>query len=486
MKRSLLFSPMLMAVALFPALLQGSPDCNPPTGNATLLSLELEAGGLNRVVDFQSSERLYNVWFDVPATVTLRVETTDLGSTVQEGSTGNLIPFGDAGGGEVTLDIPTDLTDFLVFVVAPGGAVFTYTLHINPPCSPGDCNDADSCTSDACNTGTSTCEFTVLSDGASCDGGNGTCQSSVCIDNCDGVDCSDGTPCTLDVCDSASGGTCSNPPGPAGPVCDAGGGPDTGQCDGLGGCPPIDPLCLAPVMGTVPTACRESFSQKVLNSPVDMTIVFDRCLFAGQPFTAHVTPTIAIDQGYLQRAVEVLCAIGIDLCELGLIVPDAQVEVDALAGATCTPQLSELPGTPVIVPLSCSSGCTVPVLTAPVAIALPEVSVSCTAGAAPGPVGMCAVGTTPPEAFFAPTGTQDVDTWAEVDLMFPHPVSLQCGDGMPSSPDIPCTDDSDCAAIVGNDGSVSTCDLGAPPNFCTTVPLDLDPTVDCITVPIAP
>jgi hypothetical protein len=227
---------------------------------------------------------------------------------------------------------------------------------------------------------------------------------------------------------------------------------------------------------------------------VDYAIQFDDCAFPGQTFNVEVTPTLNIEQGFLQVAAETLCPVGIDICTLGASFTDVQVQVEALTGAACTGQLSELAGTPVTLPLTCSAGCPAPVVTAPVAIALPTVALACTAGAAPGPVGICATGTTPLFAAFAPTGTQDVDTWAEVDIGLPNPVSFQCGDALVSAAD-PCTVDADCP--TGSAGETpfpsATCDLSSPPDppatepgTCTTVPLALDPTVDCVTFPVEP
>jgi hypothetical protein len=236
-----------------------------------------------------------------------------------------------------------------------------------------------------------------------------------------------------------------------------------------------------PVTGQVPTACRNSFNQLISSFLADLDVAVDDCPVDGQMFNATVTPTLNFPVSFLQVAADTLCSFGIDLTVDGVDFSTVQVRVDALAGATCTSQLSELAGTPVNLPLPSTGDCTAGItVTTPIEIVLPTVEVPCTAGAAPGPVGFCATGTTPAAA--AP-GATAVDTWAAVDIGFPTDVSFQCGDGL-TSPTTACTGDPDCAAIVGNEGTVSTCDLAE--ETCTTVPLDLDPATDCVTIPVVP
>jgi hypothetical protein len=320
-------------------------------------------------------------------------------------------------------------------------------------CVAGGCDDGNECTSDVCNTTTEACEFTSASNGTSCDGGSGSCQSGTCVDNCDGVDCDDANPCTLETCDSAAGGTCSNPPGPAGNLCDAGGGPGTGQCDGFGACPVIDPLCLQPVTGTVPTACRSSFNNEVLTFPLDMTIALDRCVYAGQPFDATVTPTMTLTQAELDSLAQVFCGTGTTLDEIR--IDTSQALIDALAGANCTPALSELSPVPEIVPLDitvigagCGAGGGVTV-DSPVSIALPPVAVSCVADAGPGPVAFCADGTTPATVLGS---DPPVDTYIEIVASFF--IDYACSPGVASA---------DAMSVD-----------------------PIDPAVDCITFPFTP
>ena len=343
-----------------------------------------------------------------------------------------------------------------MLVFAPGGSRRSYTLFLNPACSPGECDDASECTSDVCNTGNATCESTAVSDGTLCDAGDGSCQGGTCVNNCDGVDCSDGDVCTQDVCDSAAGGTCSNPPAPGGALCDAGGGPNTGQCDGLSACPVIDPFCLQPVSGTVPTACRDSIFNEVSTFPLDMTIGVDRCVYPGQPFNATVTPTMSITLEELQPLVDTFCGVGTTLTEIQ--IDTAQALIDALAGATCTPALSEGSPVPQIVSLDVTvngGGCGVSggsvTVDAPVSIPLPPVSVSCVADAGPGPVAFCADGTTPDTVL----GTDPpVDTYLEITAGGAIPLDYACSAGVASA---------DAMSVD-----------------------PIDPTVDCITFPFAP
>ena len=100
-------------------------------------------------------------------------------------------------------------------------------------------------------------------------------------------------------------------------------------------------------------------------------------------------------------------------------------------------------------------------------------------------MGLCATGTTPLNAAAGPTGV-GVDTWAEVSIGFPNPVSFQCGDGLVSDGDIACTADTDCPDGTAGETPFPTgsCDVGA--GTCDTVPLALDPTVDCATFPVEP
>ena len=69
-----------------------------------------------------------------------------------------------------------------------------------------DCNDGNSCTTDACATGQ--CSYQPAPDGSVCDDGNGCSAADTCVGGvCNGspTQCNDGNPCTADICDSAAG-----------------------------------------------------------------------------------------------------------------------------------------------------------------------------------------------------------------------------------------------------------------------------------------
>ncbi len=495
MKKPVLFSPMLFAMALFPAFMQVG-TCSSKSGNPDLLTLEIEAGGLDRLVGFDTDTLAYSVWLDGAATFIVRgtAEDSNTAIGVWMGSDYDLLGNGS---GEMLFDTPADGTVIVVQTKSSGNTYKSFQITVNPACSPGDCDDASECTSDVCNTGNATCEFTNLSDGTACDGSNGGCQSGICVDNCTGVDCSDGNPCTQDVCDSAAGGTCSNPPEPAGALCDAGGGPNTGQCDGFGGCPVIDPMCLQAFSGTAPTACRSSFDP-VSTFPLDMTVALDRCVFPGQPFNATVTPTMIFPKADLQPLVDTLCATGTTLTEIQ--VDTAQALIDAFAGANCTPALSELSAVPQVFPLDvtvvlpCGAGNDV-VVNAPLAIPLPPVSLTCVADTGPDPVAFCADGTTP---VAQPFNGPPVDTFIQINA-FSGALILQYACGGPATTNpapgslVSCTDTNanggPCGATVGTGDfgetpfPTSDCNFGFGfPGRCEAVPIAVDPTTACVTL----
>ena len=89
-------------------------------------------------------------------------------------------------------------------------------------CSPQDCNDHNTCTSDSCNAGT--CVHTAVSNGTSCSDGNACNGAETC--NGSGT-CVPGTPVTCtapDACHTVgtcnpSTGACSNPSAPDGTAC---------------------------------------------------------------------------------------------------------------------------------------------------------------------------------------------------------------------------------------------------------------------------
>lgn len=179
-------STVLAAALLWPALLQ-SRDCN-YTPNTSLASLEIETGGLNRVVGFDPAQLSYDIWtpgsVTRPVTMLLRARTVSTIAAVNYELIGATTTSGSLflGGGEVTLDRPNGPSTLLL-VVNDKGTLRTYTVEMNPPCSGGECDDASSCTTDTCNTSTSTCNFEFASNGAACDfkGEPGACHKGICV-----------------------------------------------------------------------------------------------------------------------------------------------------------------------------------------------------------------------------------------------------------------------------------------------------------------
>ncbi|MDH3726246.1 MAG: hypothetical protein OER77_01840, partial [Myxococcales bacterium] len=364
------------------------------------------------------------------------------------------------------------------------------------PGVPGQCNAAGSCTFSGCTSdaecvqdsnectinpagscdllcGTCSPEINAPA-GTPCASGTGLCDGAgVCIDPCLGVDCSDGNDCTQDVCDPGTNpGTCSNPPESSGTVCDFGGGLGGGSCDGAGTC--VDALCISTVTGSTVTACRASFNQSVSNFFVDMTVTPNACITAGAPFTVDITPTIIADLDFLNVAASTLCNLGFTLTEADLSL--VQVQVDAVAGAFCTPQLSELSPVPQTVTLDadftgiCGSGGTV-IVNTPISVALPPVTLSCFAGSAPGPVALCATGTLPFNVFL---GSPPVDTWVTL-AAGPIGVEFACGEAKVTQ-STPCVSDLDCVP-----GSSCLFD-----GTCSNIVVPLDPLTDCLLLPVQP
>ena len=260
-----------------------------------------------------------------------------------------------------------------------------------------DCQeDGNECTDAVCDAGTcGTSNNTEV-----CDGGAGTCSAGVCVPDAecsvDGDCPDDGNECTDAVCDAGACGTSNN---------------DTNTCDTCGGssCACSGGTCIsdctvpAPVDATgIPMACRNSFNQAVSTFPIDLlNVTPDDCIEAGQPFNTAIDPTIALDTAFLEAAAQTLCDLGTFLTEAD--VTTAQVSVDAIAGATCTEQLSVLPGVPLTVTLdisivgSCGSGGVVSVDSG-ITVPLPPMNVPCSAaGAAGSEVQFCSTGQVPLE-----------------------------------------------------------------------------------------
>ncbi len=179
METSRRFSAVLLAVALSPAFMQTSVTCN-DTGNAALTSLAFESGGLDRVVGFVPKTTRYDVWVDGATVVTVRATAADPSAAVRWRYGVDAGAF-VSGGGEVTTPVHPGSSSFLIFVRAPGGATKMYELRVDPRCSIGECDDANSCTTDVCNA-EGRCEFLDDTDHASCafEGGPGICMGGAC------------------------------------------------------------------------------------------------------------------------------------------------------------------------------------------------------------------------------------------------------------------------------------------------------------------
>ena len=285
-------------------------------------------------------------------------------------------------------------------------------------CEGVNCDDGNECTQDICDPATGLCS-NPDDDGAACTcpvcGAEGICMMGECTDPCEGIDCSDGNQCTADLCNV---GVCSNPNVGPGASCDQDGG---AVCDGSGNCVACneDADCAegevcennecvvgldcppAPIGPTVVrNACRNSFNQAVSTFPITLTATPLDCPFAGAPFDVDVDPVIALDLAFLQAAADTLCTLGTALQTADVSI--AQVQIDAVAGASCTPALAELPQPlpqtvilDVTVTGTCGAGGEVTV-NSPTSLTLPQVTVSCTTDSATGgDVTFCSTGNTP-------------------------------------------------------------------------------------------
>ncbi|MGB5268627.1 MAG: hypothetical protein WBN30_18695, partial [Polyangiales bacterium] len=174
-------------------------------------------------------------------------------------------------------------------------------------------------------------------------------------------------------------------------------------------------------------------------------------------------------------AASTLCNLGVTLTEADLSL--VQVQVDAVAGAFCTPQLSELSPVPQTVTLdadftgTCGAGGTV-VVNTPISVALPTVTLTCIAGSAPGPVALCASGTLPSSLTLA---DPPVDTFVELGTG-PIDVNFACGEAKVTDT-TPCINDGDC--VPG-----SSCD--PVDGTCVNIVVPLDPLTDCLLLQVDP
>lgn len=139
MHRSTRRSTFLVAVMLSPAVLQ-SGDCNAPSGNTQLSSLELEAGGEDRVLEFTSSQRIYDVWVpDTETSAVVRAQSVDLGAQLSVSYLGAVEVIG-TGSGEISVDVALGPSKIVLVVAAPQGATASYVLNVDHSAQTPACN----------------------------------------------------------------------------------------------------------------------------------------------------------------------------------------------------------------------------------------------------------------------------------------------------------------------------------------------------------
>jgi hypothetical protein len=248
-------------------------------------------------------------------------------------------------------------------------------------------------------------------------------------------------------------------------------------------------------------ACRNSFDIKAVSTfPIDLlNITADDCVVGGEPVNFAIDPVIALDVAFLQAAADTLCDLGTALTEADVTL--AQIAIDAVNGATCTEQLSELPNTPVTVTLdvtvegTCGAGGTV-TINSGTQLALPSVDLPCTAGAAGEELAICSVGTvplpenislaTPPTQTFLGVGVgggqiQVVFQCGTSATVVPEPgTEVECM--APNSAGGPCETEVGTGDTGEQPFPVSDCDFSSGfPGECTAVPIGLDPLDECPT-----
>ena len=386
----------------------------------------------------------------------------------------------------------------------------------------GDCDDGNVCTAGTCPDGM--CVFTPV-DGGACEvsaGVPGLCSGGGCVGLCENVDCSNNNQCRVDpTCDPADGQCKGGSDEPIDTPCDQGGG---SVCDDAGNCVEcnsnnqcdvefnetcVDNKCVAgctvpaPVdAAAIPMACRNSFNQAVSTFPIDLlNVTPDDCILDGQPVNFNIDPTIALDTAFLQAAAETLCDLGTLLTEAD--VTSAQISIDAVAGATCTEQLSVLSPVPqtvvidiTVVSGSCGAGGVVEVNSG-IALPLAPVTVPCTAGAAGSEVQLCSTGQVPLNITLASPAPPPAyqETFVGVSVGGGSiKVAFACNTSSTTNPlpgvTVDCTAPNptgQCAAIPAGDVGetpfpVSDCDFSDGfPGECETVPVGVDPSTVCAT-----
>jgi hypothetical protein len=420
-------------------------------------------------------------------------------------------------------ETPAPVADDIACMTAtiPDGACLAGTCLENECQLNADCDDGEQCTDDTCDTVSipNVCVGTPIADGTFCDTGaitDGACLAGTCLENeCQlNTDCDDSEQCTDDTCDTVSipnvcdyvadnNNTCTTCENTPACLCTA------GSCVN-DVCPP-DPV---DALG-IPMACRNSFNNVVSVFPIDLKNVAPvgtttGCILDGEAFNVALDPTIALDTAFLQAAADTLCATGLALTQAD--VGAGQIRIDAVAGATCTSQLSVLPGTPVTVFLdvtvvgTCGAGGTITVNSG-ISLPLPAVNMPCTGGTAGSEVQICSTGEVPLSILAADPPT---DTFVSVVVGGGFiSVAFQCNTSSTTNPgpgvEVGCNAPSpagQCGAFVADVGAtplpVSQCDFAEAPDppqdcgggpgtcfgTCTTVPVGVDPATVCATFPV--
>ena len=253
-------------------------------------------------------------------------------------------------------------------------------------------------------------------------------------------------------------------------------------------------------------ACRNSFNDAVSTFPIDLlNVTPDDCILDSQTFNTAVDPVIALDVAFLQAAADTLCGLGTTLTQADVTV--AQISVDAVAGATCTEQLSVLTPVPQNVLLdvtvlpagsSCELGTTTSVtVNSGTQLPLPAINVPCTAGTAGSEVQFCSTGTVP---LNVPLATAPVQTFLGVQVGGGViSVVFQCNTSSTTNPAPGAENEVSCMAPNG--GGTGPCETGVGagdvgetpfpvsdcdfsdgfPGTCETVPVGVDPSTVCAT-----
>jgi cysteine-rich repeat protein len=320
--RTVMWSPVLLAVALSPAFLQS--DCSPKTGDPNVVSLEIEGGGLDRIVQFDNAVLAYNIWLDGATMITIRGQTV-APDTRLSWDTGAEYGTVGIGTGETTITAPADGTTLYVTSTASGGASKAFAFAVNPSCSPGDCDDANPCTSDQCDVAISTCTFVAEADGTPCDFqavGDGICISGMCGLASSG--CGDGVVELPEECDD-------------------------GNATNGDGC--ASDCTVEPISKTIPMVCRNNVDSTVREASYELTLDPLGPVAAGASFDAELSGKAVIPEFFLD-AVQGVMAGGVTQID----ITDLNATVSVRSGAIGPDVLLTAANGPTSIPIIDGSG----------------------------------------------------------------------------------------------------------------------------------